>query len=249
MLRARTAAALMQRGRFQTSAVSIGVVLLTTAILVALGFWQIQRGHEKRDLLIRYAAAIAQPAVALDPQQPARAEVIHVRAQGRYDTQRQLLLDNRVNHDRPGYEVWTPLRLTGGALVMVNRGWIPRPMAGQPLPHLTAPDGTVDVDGYWREFPRPGLRLGGTPPCTAAARFPAVVNYPRRHDLACLLGAPVASGLLLLNATAPGGYVREWDFNNGFPPVRHYAYAAQWFALALTLLFLFIKLSLKRTDD
>jgi cytochrome oxidase assembly protein ShyY1 len=239
----------MRLWRFQASALSIVAVLVTTALLVALGCWQIQRGHDKRDLLRRYAAVLAQPATAFNPAQAATDAVIHVHALGYYDTQRQVLLDNRSSHEQPGYEVWTPLRLQQGTLVMVNRGWIPRTAAGQPLPQLPAPGGLVDVDGYWREFPQPGLRLGGTPPCEKAASYPVIVNYPREQDLACLLGEPVARGLLLLNADAPGGYVREWDFNNGFPPVRHYAYAAQWFALAVTLLALFIKLNLKRTDD
>jgi cytochrome oxidase assembly protein ShyY1 len=240
---------LMGRLRFKASAVSVVVVLVTTALLLALGFWQIRRGHEKRDLRQRYAAVLAAPATAFNPVQAATGTVLHVHTRGYYDARRQVLLDNRISHERPGYEVWTPLRLQGGTLVMVDRGWIPRVAEGQPLPQLPAPDGLTEVDGYWREFPQPGLRLGGTPPCEKAAHYPVLMMYPREQDLACALGEPVAQGLLLLNASAPGGYVREWDFNTGFPPMRHYAYAAQWFALAVTLLALFIKLKIKRTDD
>ena len=41
---------------------------------------------------------------------------------------------------------------------------------------------------------------------------------------------------------APGGFVRDWS-EAGFPPARHYAYAAQWFGLALVgLVFLFRQL-------
>lgn len=243
------AASLMRVRHLKVSAVAIVVVLLTTALLIALGFWQIQRGHEKRDLRQRYAAVLAQPATDFNPIQAATDTVLHVHTRGYYDAHRQVLLDNRISHERPGYEVWTPLRLQDGTLVMVDRGWIPRVAEGQPLPQLPVPDGLAEVDGYWREFPKPGLRLGGKPPCEKAQHYPTLLVYPREQDLACVLGEPVAHGLLLLNANAPGGYVREWDFNTGFSPMRHYAYAVQWFALALTLLALFIKLNLKRTDD
>ena len=96
-----------------------------------------------------------------------------------------------------------------------------------------------------RALPQPGLRLEGTVNCPEPKAFPALVLYPTGEDLECLLARPVIGGLLLLDPDAPGGFVREWtDF--GFPPTRHYGYAAQWFALALAAVAIFVGVNRRR---
>ncbi|TXH02553.1 MAG: SURF1 family protein [Nevskiaceae bacterium] len=237
----------MSRWRFQPPMWAVLATVPALALLLALGTWQLRRGEQKAELLTQYAAVALQTARPLDPSQAGGAQPLRVRATGHYEAQRQLLLDNQSSHQRPGFQVWTPLRLDSGALVVVNRGWIPLTGRAHP-PSPPAPEGTVQVEGYWRALGRAGLRNaeGG---CQRAVAFPQIVNYPDAADLACLYGEPLADGELLLAPEAPGGFVREWHFDNGFPPERHYGYAAQWFALAATLLFLFIKLNLKRDHD
>jgi cytochrome oxidase assembly protein ShyY1 len=39
---------------------------------------------------------------------------------------------------------------------------------------------------------------------------------------------------VLLDPGEPDGYLRQWQ-PPGFPPVRHIAYAVQWFSLAAAL--------------
>ena len=166
-------------------------------------------------------------------------------ADGAY-VDRQLLLDNQVHGQTPGYQVLTPLRLAGGGLVIVNRGWLPQNPDRRVLPPLPLPGESMKVRGLWRALPQPALRLK-TDNCAAAASWPRVVEYPTPQDLTCIYGEPVAPGMLLLNPDAPDGYVREWtQAGTSFPPGRNYGYAAQWFAFAATLFVLFVKLNLKR---
>ena len=99
--------------------------------------------------------------------------------------------------------------------------------------------------GYWRALPEPALRLD-IDNC-APGDWPRVVSYPTLEDLECVLEGEVLPGLLLMDATLADGYVREWTMPNPLPPSRHYGYAAQWFALAATLFFLFFKLNLKHS--
>jgi surfeit locus 1 family protein len=75
-----------------------------------------------------------------------------------------------------------------------------------------------------------------------------VASFPSRKEIAQLLRESAwtaAAELVLLDAGEPDGYVRNW-LAPGFPPLRHIAYAVQWFALALTLLVIYVVTNLRR---
>lgn len=220
--------------------------VLVTALFVTLGTWQLGRAHQKEALQSAFDTAGTAPVTSL-PLQPPRGDALtthRVRVEGAFDPQRQLLLDNQSRAQIPGYRVWTPLKREDGSWLIVDRGWVAADPDRGRLPAIDVAGDAREVQGFWRPLPEPGLRLASDP--CAAIGFPRVASYPTREQLACVLGAPVADGVLLLDAGLPDGYVREWTLPNPVPPARHYAYAAQWFAFAATLLFLFIKYSLKR---
>jgi cytochrome oxidase assembly protein ShyY1 len=221
------------------------------ALTLYLGVWQLHRAAEKKALDRQYAGAALLPPVELQAgaAPPAGLAAVAVTLHGSYVADRQLLLDDQVQNEQAGYEVWTPLRLAGGGLVMVNRGWVPHSADRRVLPALPAPSGELALRGLWRSLPEPGVRLGGSgcTPGQAPAEWPRLVLYPTAADLQCFYGEPLMAGEVLLAPDVPGGYGRDWRISPpGFPPARHYAYAAQWFAFALTLLVLFLKLNLKR---
>lgn len=220
-------------------------VLLTVAgvaLFAVLGTWQLGRGFDKQARAETFSnPAPAQRRLARDTK--ATAEPTRVRATGTYQGQRQLLQDGHARGGRPGFEVWTPMRLADGSLAMVNRGWVPQPARLDDLQAPPAPSEAQSVEGWWRSLPEPGIRAA-EPACEPAARFPVQVVYPRHADLECFYGEPVLDGLLLLDAAAPGGFQREWSAG-GLPPERHFGYAVTWYALGITALVLFIKLNLK----
>lgn len=213
------------------------------ALFGTLGAWQLGRGWAKEAQLatLRDAAPPAER-LSADSAAPQGLELRRVAATGRYLADRQLLQDGQSLRQRPGYHVWTPLRLGDGAIVLVDRGWIPLDRAGF---DGSAPAGEVTVRGFWRSLPEPGIRLGEARSCAPGPAFPAVVLYPAAAELECLLGPGALAGLLLLDADAPGGFAREWaDF--GFPPERHYGYAVQWLGLAVAAVVLFFVVNRKR---
>jgi surfeit locus 1 family protein len=221
--------------------------LLTAAAVAlfgALGHWQLDKGLAKQ----RMAAALGDRTTDPEIVSPAHGapfglEVRRAQARGTYLAERQLLLDGQSNQHRPGYRVWTPLLFPNGAAVLVDRGWIPLDRSG--FDPAAVPAGVLTVTGAWRSLPEPGVRLEGTVNCPEPKTFPAVVLYPTPDEVECLLGRPLVGGLLLLDAEAPGGFVREWtDF--GFPPARHFGYAAQWLALALAAVILFVVVNRRR---
>jgi surfeit locus 1 family protein len=60
------------------------------------------------------------------------------------------------------------------------------------------------------------------------------------------LGASLLRGQILLAVDEPNGYERAWTPYYGISPERHQAYAVQWYALAVTLLVLYLVVSVKR---
>lgn len=224
--------------------------ILGTALLMSLflgaGVWQARKGLAKRELELSFASGADAPLLQLDGRTPPPDVLAAPRAMasGAYDTEHQILLDNQTRGRVPGYRVWTPLRLADGSRLIVDRGWLASNPHREQLPDLGVSDGAREVRGHWRPLPEPGLRLASGP--CAPAPFPRVLNYPTPEELACVLGVPVAQGLLLLDPAEPDGYLREWELPNPVPPARHFAYAAQWFAFAATLMFLFVKLNFKR---
>lgn len=229
---------------------SIAAVIPALALLLALGSWQMQRGWYKTRLQAEMDQSMGEAPVPLTAATSAGEEqrAPHVSARGVYQSQRQLLLDNQGNEGRPGYRVWTPMRLTDGALLIVDRGWVAQDGDRNRLPAIDVNDVTREVRGLWRPLPQPGMRFAAD--ACAGTSWPRVVQYPTASDLRCLygdLGAPPLDGLLLLDPDQDDGFVRDWRVNASVPPQRHYAYAAQWYAFAATLLFLFVKLNLRRS--
>ncbi|MDB5973234.1 MAG: SURF1-like protein [Hydrocarboniphaga sp.] len=239
--------------RFRPPSWSWFALFPALALLIALGSWQMQRGFYKAQMQAVMDASSAGPTQPLtrDTAPASEREAPHLQAHGRYLGTRQLLLDNQGNDGRPGYHVWTPLRLDDGALLMVDRGWVAEDGDRSRMPETSVDATPREVSGLWRPLPQPGLRLAAD--ACAGKNWPRVVQYPVAGDLRCLyadlgadLGEAPLAGLLLLDPALNDGYVRDWRINAAIPPQRHYAYAAQWYAFAATLLFLFVKLNLRR---
>src|SRR5258708_3412875 len=125
---------------------------LTAAACVAfvlLGNWQSRRAEAKRALGAEFERALHSPPIEL----PAAGNVIHKRvaARGRFSAEHTVLLDNKLRRGRPGYEVLTPLRLTGSdSHLLVNRGWVAAPASRDVLPEIRTPAAEQRIEGIAR---------------------------------------------------------------------------------------------------
>jgi surfeit locus 1 family protein len=110
--------------------------LIAFAILVALGTWQIERKAWKENLIATLDERLAAPPVALPPADAwakldeADYEYRQVKFSATFDNGKEALVYAAPSAFRPdvsgtGYWVFTPARLADGAVVMVNRGFVP----------------------------------------------------------------------------------------------------------------------------
>jgi surfeit locus 1 family protein len=224
--------------RWFTTALTLALL----AALISLGRWQLHRADQKRALFDAFAAG----ADSTLPVESASNRYQHVEADGHYDRERQFLIDNMISaRGEAGYYVITPFELASGRWLLVNRGWIPVGASRAELPKIAVPAGPRHIRGRLDRLPQPGIHMGQ--PQALAPPFPIRASFPSFADIKGVLGARAWAGsaeVVLLDRDQPDGYAREWAAP-GFPPMRHVAYAVQWFGLALTLSVIYVVTNLK----
>ncbi len=230
---------------FQASWLMTGLTLAACVLFVGLGRWQWNRGERREAQAEEFARGSEQP-VPIGAQSLSNVERFQrVLVRGHFDTAHQFLLDNRTYDGRAGYEVLTPLDRVQGATILVDRGWVPFSGYRDKLPDVSFRAAPLeDVVGRVDELPTEGLESGRSPP-EPNAPWPKVTTYPHAAELIAALGRPTEPRILLLDARAPHGYVREWQ-PPGLPAVRHWSYAVQWWAFAVLAVTLWLILGFKK---
>jgi surfeit locus 1 family protein len=212
------------------------VALAAFAGFMALGTWQLERRAWKLALIARVEARVHAPAAPMQsPSQwasidPGDDEYRHVRATGRLlrnaDTLVQALTERGA-----GFWVVTPLRLAGGGVVLVNRGFVP----SEARDRIMSPaDGEAVVTGLLR-LTEPGggfLRRNDAANERWYSRDVQAIGAARRlgTDLAPFFIDADASSPTSTDAhrVAPIGGLTVIAFHN-----NHLVYAITWYTLAL----------------
>ncbi len=218
-------------------------ILLIVAVvtMVRLGFWQLDRLHEKQDIADSLELSAAQPAVPIDslvePNGGADApEALHYRtvtATGTYLADEEVLVANRTQDGQAGYWVVTPLAVSPDESVAVLRGFLPLALGedGVPVAEVAPPKGPVTVTGWVQTTSERGA-FGGTDD------RPGQLERFNRMDLARLGKQvsvpldPVAVVAIEQQPPTPGDELAL--VARPVPDLGpHLGYAGQWFVFAL----------------
>ena len=208
--------------------VTVMVYVCSLALLLSLGFWQVERARQKETLLSLASSKDKEP--QLIQQAPPDWNTLNyqsVRLQGQWLPEQSFLLDNRVYEHQVGYELLTPLRLRDGSLVMVNRGWLPREGASAAL---ARPSELATGVLY---LPSRGFSIGDA--ITAGSEWPVVSLYLDLDAFSVRLQHALQPVVLVLDKADGNALIPIWKPVT-FGPERHWGYAAQWFGLALVLM-------------
>ena len=217
------------------------LMLLGLLVFGSLGTWQLNRSGERRAELEAFASAqTGMPVIGLEAV-PVAGNNRKVRLTGRYEAQRQVLLDSMTREGMRGYHVLTPLHTDAG-MVLVNRGFVAGSADRSQLPDLTVGEEQRQVTGMAAPYFRRGLRLQDA---AADASWPRRLVYPTAGELRELLDERLPDFQLLLDSSEPDGYVRAWR-PYGMTPERHLAYAVQWYGLAAAAVGIWLAVTFKR---
>lgn len=227
---------------------SRGLLLFTAfsaaslALLIGLGVWQLQRLEWKQGLIAQIEArAHAEPVTLKEAVTRAKAgedvSYLRVRVAGRLDNGKERYL-YAVFDGTPGWHVITPLETPEGAVVLVDRGFVPNAFKEPSSRAQGEIDGPITVTGLARTPDTQGLFIPDNEPAEnrwfwrdlgamSASMFPA--------------GAPNVAPFILEaeRSDIPGGWPLGGQTRLDLPN-NHLQYALTWFLLALCLVVIYV---------
>jgi surfeit locus 1 family protein len=214
--------------------------VMAFAVLVSLGMWQLDRKAWKEGLIATIEARLSAPPAAFPAPSAwpnltaAQDEFLRVALTAEFLNDREATVYTngstlREGSSGPGYWIFTPARLGDGAIVMVNRGFVPE---GRQNPATRAEGeigGLLNMTGVLRWPERPGIF---TPPGDPARN----IWFARDSDaIAMAKGISAAPFYVELETPEPPGGLPRTGRLHATLPNNHFGYALTWLGLATVL--------------
>lgn len=213
-------------------------ILLTLALVICLsmlrlGFWQLDRAEQKRQLQQQAKTQAKQPAKSLDliqKEEITQYQPVHLT--GHYEEQGTVLIDNQMFNGQVGYRLLSPIKILSlDVYIMVDRGWLPATESRDKLPNYVTPKHQLSVSGRLNKLPAKPMLWQDDYIINDGSvwQFLPVEHYMAKTGLTIL---PMMLELSpeLVNV---GGYERQWIVMGDQRIAKHQAYALQWFSMAL----------------
>ncbi len=226
------------------------IAIAGLAVLIGLGTWQLERKAWKDALIATLAKRLAAAADDLPPPDgwsfldPADHEFRRVsfpaemvktellqHQEARVYTSGSALRDDVKT---PGYFAFAPARLSGGSIVVVNRGYVPNPHPNAQTRPLGEIDGVVDLVGVlrWPESPGWFVASHNAQDDLWFVRDPAAMAAAKNW------GEVAPFYIELETLEPPGGLPKPGRLKVNLPN-NHLQYALTWYGLALVLVVIF----------
>jgi len=215
-------------------------ILGAIGVLIALGTWQLERLQWMEGLIAELDTKLAAKPVDLPPRErwqrltQTADEFRRVAFPAEFLPREEALVYSsgsslRPDATGPGYWVFSPARLLGGSIVVVNRGFVPE--GKQDLAAHAEPSGVVDLVGVMRW---PEARGQFTPPDEPQK------NLWFARDPAAMAAAKNWGGVapFYIDQEAPlaaGGLPKAGPLKAALPN-NHLQYAVTWYGLAAVIL-------------
>jgi surfeit locus 1 family protein len=217
------------------------LVLAMLGVLIALGTWQLERKAWKDALIAELDRKLAAPPADLParerwPQLNATVdEFRRVAFAAEFIPGEEALVHSAGSSLRPdaigpGYWVFSPARLSGGSIVVVNRGFVPEGKQDQKTRQQGNPSGVVSIIGAIR-WPEPRGRFA---PNDDPAHNLWFVRDPAAMAAAKNWGAVAPFYIDQEAPPVPGGLPRVGPLKVNLPN-NHLQYAVTWYGLALAI--------------
>lgn len=232
-------------GLFETTVFA----LVGIAILVGLGIWQLDRKVWKENLIAAMNTRLSHAPSDLPPREDwgklnqEREEFKRVGFPANFLPGQDALVYSagsafRPDVKGPGYWVFAPVRLSGGSLVIVDRGFVPLDRKDAAT---KAPAGSVDIVGIVRWPETRGMFTPDDDPKENTwylRDIKAMAAAHHWHDIAPFY-------IEVESPTPPGGLPKPGKLVVNLPD-NHLQYAITWFGMALALFAVYVVFMVRR---
>ncbi len=226
----------------------IGIVVVLG--MFRLGFWQLSRAEEKRNIVVQLESRVEQPFVSLQAMTSKLSldelRFRNVSLSGRYLEGSDILIDNQVVNGQVGYQVFTPFIVNNVDLtILIARGWVSAGSSREGLPIISTPTEQISLDGRLNNAP-------AKPPLwndKYAVSKGKVWQYLPISDVADVLHRQVFPLVVELapDSGNSNSLVRKWPDISDQSVAKHQGYAFQWFAMATAFFVACLVLLLRRS--
>ncbi len=238
-----------ERRRFRPGIAASLATAVAFSVLLALGFWQLQRFAWKQALIARIEAGLAAPAIELEglpTEAEARAfDYRRVRLAGELLAAGNFAYGALNVKGRLGASLITPMRLADGTVLLVERGWLPEERLPPDEPPALVRPATAVVEGVLVFIGEERQRLFVPDNDLADRRF----YWFDRRAISRLAGEPVAPFLLHAETAEPPEVLATPLPVEADLPNRHLGYAVTWFGLAASLLVIYVVFGFRRDAE
>ena len=204
-------------------------------VFVVLGFWQINRGNEKTEIIEAFELQQSGQAIEFSSDSQ-KWERVYV--SGKLDDERIIYLDNVIHKGILGFKVLAPVFIEDNKIVLVDFGWIKQPQSRDQVSFVSISDNkNVSVSGVL-EAPEMGLILSED---IFTNTWPKISQSKSITALKSLFEEEIVKFILLSDYRPDTNFVYLKPVVTNMPPIKHYGYAGQWFAMfiALSIMYLY----------
>lgn len=221
------------------------IVMLVITALCSLGYWQLNRGWYKSQLIRSQAQAeTADTISAVDlverPINDLRYQKIQLHTTINFD--QTLLLDNQMHEGKIGYHLFLPIHVVSNKFILLNIGWVPASPDRKILPDVQSlfetfkqnqqplNNSEFTIEGY--------VEKGYVNPLISNVLESNQISWPLRVQhidyalFSKVLGKELIPGTIIRQRPHIPGVLEHPKSQVWLTPEKHYGYAVQWFSLA-----------------
>jgi len=209
-------------------------LLIAVSALVSLGFWQIDRGRQKELIINSYLnrdSVSPESLIEVFKDQNLSWKKMYV--EGKF-VKPHIFLDNSINERQFGYQLITPF-VYGDNTILVLRGWVKGSPNRSILPNVKTSYDEKKITGYLNEPPYSGISgMFDKSTIEVFEKDKIRIQKLDRIRIEEILDRKLDNRVFYLHSDEPDAYLVK---NDKFTKQhKHFAYATQWFCMALVLL-------------
>ena len=213
------------------------------SVFVFLGFWQIERGAEKDQIVSNFEEAQTKQPLPISNNSK-KWDRVYVN--GALDKTKTIFIDNTIYKGVLGYKVVAPLILDRDEIILVDFGWTKQPERRGDIKTVEiSSNENISVTGVL-EQPELGLVLSDE---LFSSSWPKISQSKSIDALQELFDEKIYPFILLSDFRKDSDLTYIKPVVTNMPPVKHYGYAGQWFAMFIALTIMYLYFLRKSTNE